>query len=135
MVIDTPQATLTSALISACMEAGTGLITTDARHTPSGMILPFHRHHRQAEVAMLQVEASAPLRKRLWQMIVQAKIGNQGSVLSAHWEDARPLEAMLHLVGSGDPANVEARASASLLGTIVPAFCTANVRPTNATCC
>jgi CRISPR-associated protein Cas1 len=72
VVLDTPQATLTTALISACMEAGVVLVTTDARHTPSGMTLPFHRHHRQASVAALQVAASAPLRKRLWQRIAVA---------------------------------------------------------------
>jgi CRISP-associated protein Cas1 len=47
IVIDTPQATLSSALMSACMEAGIALIFTDERHTPSGVALPFHRHHRQ----------------------------------------------------------------------------------------
>jgi CRISPR/Cas system-associated endonuclease Cas1 len=45
LVIDSPQVTLTTALVSACMEVGTVLITTDSRHTPNGMILPFHRHY------------------------------------------------------------------------------------------
>ena len=48
MVIDSPQVTLSTALIGACMEVGMVLITTDRTHTPSGMMLPFHRHHRQA---------------------------------------------------------------------------------------
>jgi CRISPR-associated protein Cas1 len=46
VVIDTPQATLTSALMAACMDAGVATVLTDARHTPSGLVLPFHRHHR-----------------------------------------------------------------------------------------
>ena len=57
IVLDTPHATLTSTLISACMDAGVAMIFTDSRHTPSGLVLPFHRHHRQGAVAKLQIEA------------------------------------------------------------------------------
>ncbi|MGA9869198.1 MAG: type II CRISPR-associated endonuclease Cas1 [Acetobacteraceae bacterium] len=122
VVIDTPQATLTTALIAACMDAGTVLVTTDAKHTPSGILLPFHRHHRQSDVAALQISASAPLRKRLWQAIVRAKITNQASALARCGGDAHPLESMLRQVGSGDPGNVEARAARHYWGRLFPAF-------------
>jgi CRISPR-associated protein Cas1 len=122
MVIDTPQAVLTTSLISACMEAGIALITTDARHTPSGVILPFHRHHRQAGIAELQVNASLPLKKRLWQAIVQSKIANQAVVLAQCSADPQPLRTMLHLVGSGDPGNVEARAAREYWARLFPLF-------------
>ena len=111
VVIDTPQATLSTALITACMDAGMALITTDRTHTPSGMILPFHRHHRQAEIAALQTSISAPLKKRLWQAIIQVKIANQAAVLEALGQNASALRAMTRLVGSGDPDNTEARAA------------------------
>ena len=111
MVIDTPQVMLSTALISACMDAGMVLITTDRTHTPSGLILPFHRHHRQAEIAALQMAISAPLKKRLWQTIVQAKIANQAAVLTECGQNATALLAMTRLVGSGDPDNTEARAA------------------------
>ncbi len=111
VVIDTPQATLTTSLIAACMDAGVPIVVTDERHTPSGLLLPFHRHHRQSYVAELQVSATAPLRKRLWQAVVQAKIGNQAAVLEHEGLVADPLPTMAALVGSGDPDNVEARAA------------------------
>lgn len=111
LVIDTPQVTLSTALISACMDAGMVLITTDWTHTPSGMMLPFHRHHRQAEIAALQTAISAPLKKRLWQTIVQMKIANQAAVLIGSGQSASALLAMARLVGSGDPDNTEARAA------------------------
>ena len=111
VVIDTPQAALTTALISACMDAGTVLIVTDRTHTPSGMILPFHRHHRQAEIAAIQIGISVPLKKRLWQVMIQAKIGNQAAMLTACGQDSSALAAMARLVGSGDPDNTEARAA------------------------
>ena len=111
MVIDTPRVMLSSALISACMDAGMLVVTTDRTHTPSGVILPFHRHHRQAEIAAAQVAMSAPLKKRLWQAIVQQKIVNQGASLIGCERDPSALTAMARLVGSGDPDNTEARAA------------------------
>ena len=111
IVLDSPQVTLSTALIAACMEAGVVIITTDKTHTPSGMMLPFHRHHRQAEIAGLQASLSAPLKKRLWQTLVRSKIDNQASNLVACGRDAAAMRAMVHLVGSGDPDNTEARAA------------------------
>ena len=111
MVIDTPQATLSTSLISACMDAGMVLVTTDRTHTPSGVILPFHRHHRQAEIAAMQIGISLPLKKRVWQTIIQQKIVNQAAALTACGQDASALIAMARLVGSGDPDNTEARAA------------------------
>ena len=111
IVVDTPMVSLTSAVVSACMDAGVALLVTDRTHTPSGVILPFHRHHRQAEVAASQVAMSLPLKKRLWQIVIQRKIANQAEALIACGRDAAALTAMARLVGSGDPDNVEARAA------------------------
>lgn len=51
VIIDSPRTSLTASLMSACMKAGVAVIFTDETHTPSGVVLPFHRHHRQADVA------------------------------------------------------------------------------------
>jgi CRISPR-associated protein Cas1 len=122
IVIDTPQVTLSTALIAACMEAGMVLVTTDRTHTPSGVMLPFYRHHRQAEMAALQAALSAPLKKRLWQMIVQRKIANQAALIEVCGMDARPLHAMVGLVGSGDTTNVEARAARAYWSQLFAGF-------------
>jgi len=122
MVIDTPQASLSTALLSACMDAGMVIVTTDRTHTPSGMILPFHRHHRQAEIAAMQVGISAPLKKRIWQTVVVAKIANQVAALEIIGQDATALRSMMHLVGSGDPENVEARAARDYWPRLFNAF-------------
>ena len=112
MVIDTPQASLSLPLLTACMEAGLAVIITDPKHLPSGVMLPFHRHFRQGGMARLQVDQTEPFRKRLWQAVVRAKIENQGAVLKVLGRaDSGPLAAMARLVGSGDPENVEARAA------------------------
>lgn len=123
VIIDTPHATLTSTLVAACMAAGIVLVFSDARHTPAGLCLPFHSHHRQAAVAALQQGCSGPLKKRLWQTIVVAKIENQAASLSAVGAGGDAgLRAMARLVGSGDPDNVEARAAREYWGRLFPDF-------------
>lgn len=111
IVLDAPHATLTSTLLSACMEAGVVIISVDARHTPNGLTLPFHSHHRQAGVAATQVALGEPFKKRCWQRIAVAKIENQAAHLESAGRDGGALRAMAKLVGSGDPDNVEARAA------------------------
>ena len=123
IVLDTPQATLTSTLLSACMVAGVVIVSTDETHTPCGVTLPFHRHFRQGEVARRQIEMGLPLKKRLWQDIVRRKIENQAAALDALGRDeARPLREMSRHVGSGDPENVEARAARHYWGQMFRDF-------------
>jgi CRISPR-associated protein Cas1 len=123
VVLDATHTTLTSTLLSACMSAGVAVIVTDGRHTPSGVVLPFHRHFRQGEIAQCQVAAKAPLRKRLWRRIVRAKILNQANALGAVGRGGRTtLRAMVRHVGSGDPGNVEARAARYYWGQLWPEF-------------
>lgn len=112
IVLDAPQSTVTNTLLSACMTAGIALIATDATHTPCGVLLPFHQHFRQGEIAHRQAAMTAPLKKRLWQKIVRAKIDNQAAALATVGKGrATSLREMTKLVGSGDPGNVEARAA------------------------
>lgn len=112
IILDDPRLTLTSALLSACAENGIALINTDARHLPSSLTLPFHRHHQQAGVATQQLDLSQPFKKRCWQAIVMAKIRNQATVLERQGRDhGHTLRAMAKLVGSGDAGNIEARAA------------------------
>lgn len=123
IVVDTPQCTLSSALLSACMDYGIVLIVTDSTHLPCGVALPFHRHHRQGGVGLKQADMSAPLKKRLWQTIVKAKIANQASALDAVRQGGgRALRMMVRLVDSGDRANVEARAAREYWRCLFPQF-------------
>ncbi len=111
IVLDSPHATLTATLLSACMEAGVVVLTTDARHSPNGLMLPFHSHHRQAGIAAMQSSLSEPFKKRCWQRIVAAKIDNQAKHLEGTQRGGPALRAMSSRVGSGDPDNLEAQAA------------------------
>jgi CRISPR-associated protein Cas1 len=126
VVIDTHQVTLSTALISACMDAGIAMVITDVTHLPNGIILPFHSHHLQGDVAELQASLSLPLKKRLWQSLVRMKIENQAAVLARCGIDNRPILAMIPLVVSGDLGNTEARAARAYWQRVFVDFTRAN---------
>jgi CRISPR-associated protein Cas1 len=123
LVVDTPHATMTSALISACMAGGVALVLTDERHTPCGLALPYHGHHRQGAIAKLQCDAKDSLKKRLWQRIVRRKILNQAAALASLGKnDAMTLKEIARHVAPGDPDNVEARAARFYWPRLFPDF-------------
>jgi CRISP-associated protein Cas1 len=123
VVIDSPRTTMTASLISACMAGGVAVVFTDEAHTPSGLALPFHRHHRQADVGQFQAQASRPLKKRLWQAIVRRKIENQAAALDAVGaKGANGLREMARGVASGDPNNTEAQAARAYWRKFCPEF-------------
>jgi CRISPR-associated protein Cas1 len=60
----------------------------------------------------VQIAASMPFRKRLWQQLVRQKILNQSMTLArVDPASALTLRAMARQTRSGDPSNVEARAA------------------------
>jgi CRISPR-associated protein Cas1 len=126
IVLDTPQATLTTALASAAMEHGIAIIITDARHHPCGVLLPFHQHYRQAEVAAIQVNTAEPVRGALWQLLVRGKIEAQAALLRHAHRKFAPLAAMVRHVQPGDPTNIEARAARHYWGELFPDFTRSN---------
>jgi CRISPR-associated protein Cas1 len=112
IILDTPQVSVSGSLLSALAENGVAMVVLDARHHPAGMLMSFHQHHAQAAIAHSQIAMSQPLKKRLWQKLVCAKIENQAAVLRGIGSDhATALSAMAGRVASGDPDNLEAQAA------------------------
>lgn len=112
LVIDDQRTILTAGVLSACAEQGIAVLTSDKRHMPGSLALPHNTNYRTAAVANLQLSASAPLKKRLWQAIVRVKIANQARAIEfLERIDRPPLQLMAERVGSGDPENIEAQAA------------------------
>lgn len=113
LILESPQITLSSALLSYCQEHGVAVLTCDKSHIPNGVLLPFHQHSRQSRVARIQQSWTEPLKKRLWQAVIQTKIRNQAACLeaAAGEESAKRLYAMAGRVKAGDPDNIEAQAA------------------------
>lgn len=111
IVLDSGQATLTSSLMSACMEAGIVIVSVNDKHMPNGLLLPFHSHHRQSEIAALQLSLSEPFKKRCWQRIVVSKIKNQSINLELFSLNNKEINLLVDRVVSGDTQNIEAVAA------------------------
>lgn len=103
--------TLTQPVLSGLMRAGAAVVVCDDAMLPSGLMLPLNAHFAQTQRMIAQAAASRPLRKRLWQQIVRAKIRAQGANLRSIRGDDAGLGALAGQVRSGDPENVEARAA------------------------
>ena len=111
VIVDDARASYTQAVFLELLEAGATVMVTGRDHLPAGMMLPLDAHHVQTERHRAQVAASEPVRKRAWQAIVRAKIGQQAAVLSHFTGGHGGLEPMARRVRSGDPDNLEAQAA------------------------
>lgn len=103
-------ATLSVATINALLDAGVNVVFCDGKQRPASIVFPLEGHHVQSRRMQLQLAASQPLQKRLWQSIVQSKIERQSEVLE-RVVHSRALLPFAGRVRSGDPDNVEAQAA------------------------
>jgi CRISPR-associated protein Cas1 len=111
LVISHPRVLMTQSVVSGMAENGGSVVICDAKHLPVALMLPLQTHSTQSERFARQALAPLPLRKRLWQQIVKAKIRAQGRLLrELHGSDAGLL-AMAERVRSGDASNLESQAS------------------------
>lgn len=90
---------------------GAPVVLCGPHHRPEAFLWPIDGHHTQALRMRLQIEASLPLKKRLWQQIVTSKIQMQAAVLDAISQPSGALSTMAQAVCSGDPDNLEAQAA------------------------
>lgn len=90
---------------------GVPVVLCAANHRPAAVVWPVDGHHAQAGRMSDQAKASAPLKKRLWRQIVQAKILAQGATLAAVGAEAGGFRLLSRKVRAGDPDNVEAEAA------------------------
>lgn len=112
VVIESHRVLVTAALLSALLDNNVAVIFCNAKHMPSGLLLPISGNSLMTERLRKQIGASQPLRKQLWQQTVSAKITNQGRLLRTNNLNASDtMEKWAKLVRSGDPDNLEARAA------------------------
>lgn len=112
MVIDHPQITLSQSVIAKLVANNSAVITCDATHHPTGMILPLDGSTVQGERFRAQIESSVPLRKQLWAQTVSAKVLHQAAILELVGTKTDNMKKWAKDVTSGDPKNIEARAAA-----------------------
>ena len=121
VVLEDRQITITNGAMDALLKNNCAIVTCDEKHMPAGLLLPLEGHTVQSERFRLQIDASLPLKKQLWQQTVQAKIRNQASVLKRMSNvEAGCMTAWASDVKSGDSENLEGRAAAYYWRSVFP---------------
>ncbi|MGK6353096.1 type II CRISPR-associated endonuclease Cas1 [Parapedobacter sp. DT-150] len=122
VVLENQQITISHGCIATLVQNNVALISCDANHMPTGLILPLDGGNTQAERFRYQIEASVPLKKQLWQQTIQQKIYNQARVLEKIGITPDNMYRWSKSVKSGDPDNYEGRAAAYYWQNIFSAY-------------
>lgn len=107
VVLDHPEIYISLPAMNLLVENNTSVIICNSSHLPNGMFLNLNSHHIQQEVFKTQIEASAPLKKQLWQQTIVEKIKNQGFLLEKITQNKNKFEYLASKVLSGDTSNME----------------------------
>jgi len=107
LVIDHPEIYLSIPALNLLIDNNTAVIICNTNHLPNGMFLNLKSHHIQQEIFKNQINASAPLKKQLWQQTITEKITNQGILLKKITLKTNNFEFLASKVLSGDSSNME----------------------------
>jgi CRISPR-associated protein Cas1 len=111
VVATSPATTVSCALLADLATRGIPFVLCGRNYAPAGMLWPVAGHHAQQRRIELQAEAGKPLKKRLWALVVAAKIRAQGAALQMAGLEAPGFVFLARQVKSGDPDNLEAQAA------------------------
>lgn len=112
LVLENPRIHLSAAALSLLVEQGVAVAVCDRKHIPNGLLLPHCQHSRQLAVTRQQLSISLPLKKRIWQRLVRAKIENQATCLDVlGLGGSTRLRQYASSVQSGDASGMEAAAA------------------------
>lgn len=122
LIMEHQQITISHGCIAALLEKNVAVISCDATHMPTGLLLPLDGGSTQTERFRYQIEASVPLKKQLWMQTIQQKIVNQAHVLENIGLEVDNMKRWARSVRSGDPDNFEGRAAAFYWNNIFRCF-------------
>ena len=111
VLVSVPGCAISSELLDQLAQRNIPLVVCGRNYLPSTWTLPVQGAAGQFSVMRAQTDMSQPRRKRVWQLLVRAKIANQAEVLSRAGKTNRDLLQMIRKVKSGDPDNIEAQAA------------------------
>ncbi|GAB4433908.1 MAG: type II CRISPR-associated endonuclease Cas1 [bacterium] len=111
LILDNQAISYTQCLITTCSKNGVIVVLCDDKHLPISLIMPIENHTLHTQIVLQQSKLPEPRRKRLWQLIIKAKVYEQAKVLKTVVGDGRPLSIFASKVRSGDPENIEAQSA------------------------
>lgn len=107
VVLDHPEIYLSIPAMNFLVENNTAVIICANNHLPNGMFLNLNSHHIQQEIFKNQINATLPLKKKLWQQTIIEKITNQGILLENNTGIKNSFDFLASKVLSGDSTNME----------------------------
>lgn len=111
LLVDHSGVTYTHSVFTELLRCGAAVVMCGTNHHPTGMLLAVESNTLQSEKYTEQIEAKQPVKKRLWQQIVRAKIKHQAQIVGKDSDVYKVLMSLRDKVRSGDPDNIEAQAS------------------------
>ncbi len=112
LILQHPAIVLTQQVIIACQKNNVVIVFCDDKHLPYSVILPIAESHTlHNKILKQQMIITEPIRKRLWQQIVQAKIQQQEKTLAVLNKQSTHLQRLAKQVKTGDSGNCEAIAA------------------------
>ena len=112
LMLESQAVTISSAALQKLADYGVTVFCCDEKHMPAAILLPVNRHSRQLKALKGQIAMTKPVKKRLWQSVVAAKIRNQAKCLELlDRPGSGDLRELARSVRSGDPDNCEATAA------------------------
>ena len=116
-----PATSASCALLAELAERGIPFVLCGARYAPVGIVWPVSGHHAQQRRMEAQIDASRPMAKRLWALVIAAKLIRQGWALEQAGKPAGAFVRLAKMVKAGDPDNLEAQGArrywTALMGT------------------
>lgn len=110
LLLSAQSTVLSKNILNALAEKGCITILCGNNYIPVSMVLPVYDHYLFTKNLKMQINSTLPLKKRIWQKIVEEKLRNQALVLrlsgdNEHWQEIKKISGF---VKSGDTENREA---------------------------
>jgi CRISPR-associated protein Cas1 len=111
LLVDHTGVTYTHSVLTTLLEQGAAVVICNGQHHPAGMLMPLEGNCVQTERYRQQLLVKEPIKKRLWQQIIQSKIKHQAKIVCEDEKTSGYLRGLAKQVRSGDPDNIEAQAA------------------------
>lgn len=111
LLVDHQGVCYTHSVFTQLLHNGAAVVLCGVNHQPTGMLLPLESNVIQAERFRQQIDVKEPVKKKLWQQLIRAKIKHQAKIIGKDSEVYKSLMTFRERVRSGDPDNIEAQAS------------------------
>ncbi|MDY4525254.1 MAG: type II CRISPR-associated endonuclease Cas1 [Treponema sp.] len=111
LLLSAQTTTLTKNIINALAERGCISVFCGKNYIPQSITIPVGLHSLHSKILRMQISASEPFKKKVWQQIVIRKIEHQAMVLDLFGKNSALVMKISKMVKSGDTENREAYAA------------------------